>query len=209
MRKWFKFILIFIIFALVATGGIFIYKKFQDKKSNNGGNIEPTDIFVGKSDAPVTIVEYFSYVCGYCLKFHKETFPKMKENYIDKGKVKFIYRIVPPYEMAMAGLCAKEQNKFFEYHEYLFGHSTELKKVDDLKIMAKSAGLDENDFNQCLDSEKYLETAKAWYNEAEDAYNKGNIPEEQRGTPTFLINGKFLIGAQPYEEFEKMIENEL
>ncbi len=167
------------------------------------------DIEIGNEDAPVTIVEYFSYLCGYCELFHDQTYPKILEDYITTGKVKYIFRPYPPYELSTAILCANEQDKFFEYHDVLFKNAGEIEKVDDLKGLAKNADLDENEFNQCFDSQKYLSRAEEWYQQGEDDFEDAGITPERRGTPAFFINGELVIGAQPYENFVEVIERKL
>ena len=167
------------------------------------------DIEIVNENALVTIVEYFSYLCGYCELFHDQTYPKILEDYITTGKVKYIFRPYPPYELSAAILCANEQDKFFEYHDVLFKNAGEIEKADDLKEFAKNADLDESEFNQCFDSQKYLDRAKEWHQQGEDDFEKAGVAPERRGTPAFFINGELLIGAQHYEIFVETIERKL
>jgi len=208
-----------IIVILIIIIAVFAYNQWGKKifpasieTSDKGGvtvKLFEDDIEIGNKDAPVTIVEYFSYLCGYCELFHDQTYPKILEDYITTGKVKYIFRPYPPYELSAAILCANEQDKFFEYHDVLFKNAGDIEKADDLKELAKNVDLDENEFNQCFDSQKYLDRAKEWYQQGQDDFEKAGVPENQRGTPTFFINGEPLIGAQPYESFVEMIERKL
>ena len=167
------------------------------------------DIQLGNANAAVTIIEYYSYICGFCKQFEDETKPKIIENYITTGKAKFILRPFPPYELGQAVLCALEQGKFLEYHNYLFDNVDNLEKADDLKIFAKNIGLNESEFNQCYGSGKYKARAEEWYEQGMSDFEKANISSDKQGTPAFFINGEPLIGAQSYEKFVEVIERKL
>lgn len=211
-----------IILVLVLVVGGFAYDKWgkgflSNSTENTGGKenvnvdtgVSGEDIVVGNSNASVTIVEYYSYFCGYCKLFHDDTYPKILENFINTGKVKYVFRPFPPYELGASILCANEQGKFSEYHQELFTKAGELKQAEDLKGLAKGAGLDEEKFNQCFDSQKYSVQSQKWYTQAGADFDKVGVPEEERGTPTFFVNGEMLVGAQPYEKFVEVIEKKL
>ena len=157
------------------------------------------EVVLGDEKAPVTMIEYASYLCGHCVTFSRNTFPKIEENYIKTGRVKFIYRPFPPLEIGMALACAQEQNKFWEYnHE---AYNSQIGSPDDLKTIASKVGADADKFNKCFDSEEYKSIAENWYKEAQDA--------GVEGTPTFFINDKKIVGDLPYEDFQKAIDEEL
>jgi len=214
-----------IIIILLLVVAILLYNQWGDgifSKNNNNGDtnnsnqasvvsvdITEDDIQIGSNDAPVSIVEYFSYFCGYCKLFYDETYQEILSDYITTGKVRIILRPFPPFEVSVAVLCAEEQDKFFDYHEALFENSNTIQAVEDLKTLAKNIGLDETKFNQCLDSQKYIEKAQNWYNQGQTDFEKAGVPEAQRGTPAFFINGEALIGAQPYDAFIEIIEKKL
>ncbi len=216
-KKINPYIIVIVVLALIVVG--LAYDKWGKgilpasiEKSGSGSNTVATlegDISIGNEDAPVTIVEYFSYFCGYCKLFHDETYPKIAEDYITNGKVRFILRPFPPYELGMAVLCANDQDKFLEYHDALFEKSADIQQVDDLKTLAKDTGLGETQFNECFDAQKYLAKAQEWYQQGQDNFEQAGVPEEQRGTPAFFINGEAFIGAQPYENFVEVIERKL
>ncbi len=154
------------------------------------------EIVLGDENAPVTIIEYASYLCGHCVTFYQNTLPKIEENYIKTGKVKLIYRPFPPLEIGMALACAQEQNKFWEYnHE---AYNLQIGSPDDLKTIASKIGADADKFNKCFDSQKYNLVAENWYKEAQDA--------GVDGTPTFFINDEKIVGDLPYEDFQKAID---
>ncbi|MBI4837023.1 MAG: DsbA family protein [Candidatus Portnoybacteria bacterium] len=200
--------------AILIIYGAFYYTGIE-QNSKQGAQVLPTaksdssidaksaksfkEVVLGDKKAPVTIIEYASYLCGHCVTFYQNTFPKVEENYIKTGKVKFIYRPFPPLEIGMALACAWEQNKFWEYnHE---AYNTQIGSPDDLKIIASKIGADAEEFNKCFDSEKYKSVAENWYKEAQDA----NV----EGTPTFFINDKKIVGDLPYEDFQKAIDEAL
>jgi len=212
-----KKIYIAIIVVLMVIIIVFAHKQWSGKNTNNDNSqiknidveIFKDDLQIGKADAPVTIVEYFSYLCGYCKLFEDEVRPRLLENYIQTGKAKLILRIFPPYELGQAVLCANDQGKFLEYHNYLFENNSNIKTTDDLKNFAKNIGLNESDFNQCMDSLKYKARAEEWYNQGISDLEKAGTPKDKIGTPAFFINGTPVVGAMPYEDFVKAIESEL
>jgi len=215
-KKFNPYIIIIVILVVIIAG--LLYNQWGKKilpasveKPGTSSNIEvfEGDISIGNEDAPVTIVEYFSYFCGYCGLFDEETKPRIIENYVGPGKVKFVFRPYPPFELGMAVLCANDQDKFLEYHNELFENAGNIQKIDDLKILAKDIGLNESRFNQCFDSQKYLARAEEWYQQGDKDFEDAGIPENQRGTPSFFINGEILIGAQPYDKFVEVIERKL
>lgn len=213
-----KLLIISILAAAVLISGSIFYYTINLKKINNPNNQNQTasvldarnvdvtgENFLGSKDAPVTIVEYSSYFCSHCISFYETTFPQLKKNYIDTGKVKFILRSLPA-ELAQATFCAGEQNKYWEFSDYLFEHTQELtdnvKTVDDVlpstKKIAKGLGLDENKFSDCYTAGKYLDKVQQWSDDAQIA--------KVEGTPTFFINTETIVGEQPYETFKVTID---
>ncbi len=158
----------------------------------------------GRPEAPVTVVEFSDFQCGFCRKFWKETLPRIDEKYIRTGKVRFVYRHLailgpPSVRAAIASECAHEQRKFWPYHDRLFASASPFAfSAGNLKRYAEELGLDTASFGACLDAER----------------PRGKVEREtlvgraigMTGTPGFLINGERTIGAQPYEVFEEIIE---
>lgn len=188
-----------------------VEKTESEEKTTSGGeaSVLESDITIGSENAPVTIVEYYSYFCGYCGLFHQETYPNILEDYINNGKVKYVFRSFPPFELGMAVLCANDQNKFSEYHNALFENAQEIQQIDDLKKLAKDTGLSEVNFNECFDSQKYLAKVQEWYNQGSKDFESAGVPEDQRGTPAFFINGELIVGAQAYDVFMEVIDSKL
>ena len=206
-----------LIAAVLISGSIFYYTttvKNSKTPTQTATAYNPAlndELFLGDKNAPVTIIEYSSYFCGHCNAFHKEKLPQLKKDYIDTGKVKFIFRTFPP-ELAEATLCAGEQkdatgkSKYWEFSDYLFEHAQEIlnniKKVEDINPLmikiAKELGLDERKFSDCLVLKKFKTQIEQWVNDAQTA--------KIEGTPTFFINDEEIIGNQPYEVFSQAID---
>jgi len=164
---------------------------------------EDDDPVLGDKDAPVTIVEFSDYECPFCGRFWSETLPKIKEQYIRTGKVKLVYRDFPlpihsnAQKAAEAAECADDQGQFWVYHDKLFENQRALGMAN-LKGYAKDLGLDTEAFDDCLDSGKHADEVKA---DLEDGADGG-----VSGTPAFFINGVPVSGAQPFEEFQRIID---
>lgn len=161
----------------------------------------------GSETAPITIVELSDFQCPYCRKFWQETLPRIEEAHIKTGQVRFVYRhfaILGEHSVAaaQAAECAGEQRKFWEYHDKLFaGQGPFAFTKQNLQRYAKALGLDTVAFAQCLDSGRYVQKVEG---ETEVGTMLG-----VRGTPAFFINGRLLVGAHPYENFQRLIEEEL
>ncbi len=165
-----------------------------------------TGPYEGDEDAPVTVVVFDDFQCPFCGKFFRETLPKLRSDYIDTGKVKFVFKHFPlsfhqyAEKAAEAAKCAEEQGKFWEMHDKLYENQDAL-DVDSLKSYAADLGLDTEQFNDCLDSGKYADDVQSDFNEGVDL--------GVSGTPTFFINGEKLVGAQPYSVFQQVINSKL
>lgn len=171
------------------------------------------DPFLGNPKAPITLIEFSDYQCSFCRKYYKNTLPLIKKKYIETGKVKYTFKDFPlaihnqAQKAAEASECAGEQGKYWKMHDLIFDNQSNI-KVEDLKIYANKIGLNISDFKSCLDKGKYFNVVKA---DMEDGKKSG-----VRGTPSFLlgksnndgkISGKLIVGAQPFENFEREIES--
>lgn len=168
------------------------------------------DPFLGSADAKVTIIEFSDFQCPFCGRFFHDTEPKIIENYVKTGKVRFVYRDLAflgeeSVRAAEAAQCANEQGKFWEYHNTLFssqsGENEGAFKDENLKKFARDLKLDAAKFDGCLDSQKYRSEVQK---DTDDARIAGAT-----GTPTIFINGRATVGARPYADFAKIIEEEL
>lgn len=158
---------------------------------------------LGPKDAPVTIVEFADFECPFCGRAEPTVMKVMKTF---GKKVRLVYVNFPlgihPYafQAAEAASCAEEQGKFWRYHNMLFANQTKLDKKD-LKSYAAKLKLKTKEFDACFDKGKYRDAI-------EDQIRRGNSLGVT-GTPTFFINGRMLVGAQPFESFKTMIDEEL
>ena len=167
------------------------------------------DAFQGPEDAPVVIVEFSDFQCGYCGRFYTDALPQILETYPDE--VRFVYRDFPIFgedsvRAAMAAECAREQGMFWEMHNRLFAiHESDTAVAlteDALVSFAGEIGLETGDFQTCLASERYMEEVLKDM-QAAQTWGLG-------GTPGYVINGTvYTFGAQPFSVFQSVIENEL
>lgn len=162
--------------------------------------------FQGSPNAPVTLIEFSDFKCPFCGRFSTETLPQIREQYINTGQVRFVYKhfaILGPESnrIAEATECAAEQGQFWEYHDRIF--ADQASAFDDAKLadLASELGLDTTAFGECLASGRYTSQIQR---ESQAVSAMG-----MRGTPSFLINGIFTYGAQPFEAFQQVIEEQL
>jgi protein-disulfide isomerase len=158
---------------------------------------------IGPADAPITIVEFGDFQCPFC----KRAQPTLKEVLARyPKKVRLVYMDFPlPFhphalDAAKAARCAEEQGKFWEYHDGLFADQSKESPAD-LKKLAKQLGLNTTQFDSCFEKAKY-----------QSAIEK-DVAEGKRlgvdGTPSFYIDGRPLVGAVPFQNFQQVIEDEL
>lgn len=205
-------------------------------KDDQGRNVDPTqqapedngalvkvsvddDPILGNKNAKVTLIEFSDYECPFCKKYFTDTYPQIKKDYIDTGKVKMVFRDLPlgfhqnAPKQAEAAECARKQGGdtvYFKYHDQIFTKTTSGGTglaLDQLPVIAKELGLNVNKFQKCLDSGEFK-------NEVEkDLSDAGKVGAS--GTPTFLIgkstgNGEIdgvkVVGAQPYSAFKTIID---
>ena len=164
------------------------------------------DIVVGKADAPVTIVEYASMTCPSCARFHNEIFPKLKEKYIDAGKVRLVFREFPLDNLAAAvsmlsrcvggeGPAAFVSEMFKRQPEWASGQGNPVPRLFE---MSRQVGFTQATFDKCLTDQNLLEQIEASRKRATEKFGVN-------ATPTFFINGKRLQGGS-IADFEKAID---
>ena len=166
--------------------------------------VAATDPAIGPANAPVTLVEFSDFQCPFCQRV-SPTLKQVRAQYGDK--VRIVWKDFPltqihpqAFKAGEAAHCAGEQGKYWEYHDRLFANQQALQAAD-LKRHAADLGIDAAKFDACLDSSKYAERVR-------DGVAQGS----QLGvnsTPTIYINGRMLSGAQPYEAFATIIDEEL
>lgn len=160
------------------------------------------DPYLGPEDAPVTIVEFSDFYCGYCKRFHDETLDALFETYGDQ--IRYVYRdfpVVGGVQPALAAECADDQDAFWAYHDELFSEPRSYTSAGSFIDLAVKLELDEEEFTKCIGDSAH-----------EDEVNK-DLADGQAygvsGTPTFFINGVRLVGAQPISAFKAIIDKEL
>jgi len=162
------------------------------------------DPSIGPQDAPVTIVEFSDYQCPYCQSWYQQTFNQLLTSYPDQ--IRFVYRDLPlpmhpeAVPAAEAAHCAGEQDAYWGFHDALFSGQYELGRASYEQIAA-SLGLDSAAFITCLDDHRYRAEVD------EDAADAARVG--LNGTPSFVINGRVLVGALPFSEFKAIIDEEL
>lgn len=163
------------------------------------------DKMIGDPKAPVTIVEYASITCPHCAVFHIESYPELKKNYIDTGKVKLIFREFPtqPAKIAISGFmlahCAGD--RYFPFINALFEQQQQWRfdPYQGFLRIAKQAGMSQQSFEKCLEDGKLA-------GEIENVAKRGAEKFGVESTPTFFINGTKVEGALPAAEFAKIID---
>jgi protein-disulfide isomerase len=157
----------------------------------------------GPKDAPIEVVEFSDFQCPFCQRANP-TVDQVLKTYGDR--IHFVYRHFPlpihpnARQAAEAAACAGEQGRFWQFHDQLFANPAKLADAD-LKAHAVTAGLDASKFNACVDGHQ----SKA---EVDKDLAEGNAAGVT-GTPAFFINGRSLEGAQPFDAFKRVIDEEL
>ena len=173
--------------------------------------IQDDDVVRGDPKAPITLVEYSDFTCHFCKKFFHDTFPKLLTEYIETGKVRFVYRDYPrgfgnPLRAADAARCAGEQNAYWPMHDRLFNSDGQF-SPENLNQFATELQLNQEQFSQCLEGHKYFSEIE------KDLKDAGSLGI--RGTPGFVLfptqvpadpNLILIPGAFPYETFKEEID---
>jgi protein-disulfide isomerase len=169
------------------------------------------DMVLGSDKAPVTVVEYASMTCPHCAHFAEKTFPVVKKDYIDTGKVRWILREFPLDSLAAAAFmlarCAGEtdKNRYYAMVDTLFKKQLDWaveRPIPHLKAIAKQAGFTEDSFKACLTNQKLLDGIEK---ERETAISEYKV----HSTPTFFINGTVYEGAFEPQDIGKIIDPHL
>jgi len=192
-----------LIVALVATGEVFSQPITRAEVAARIAQGEPAR---GSDKAPVTLMEFSDFQCGFCRKFWQTTLPQLDKKYFQTAKVRFVYRhtaILSQSSVAAAEAseCAGEQGLFWPLHDRLFARQRALSGEETPASIAQGLeGLQRGPFERCLSSER----ARARVTEDQRLAERFGA----RGTPTFFVNGRVLVGAQPLERFVEAVERE-
>lgn len=167
----------------------------------------PEDRVLGSADAPVTIIEYASMTCPHCAHFATDVLPAVKPVLIDSGKVRLVFRDYPLDALALRGAmlvrCAGNE-RAFGMLELLFSRQMVWAASQDPKAalltIANQAGMNEADFNACMDNKAVQDAATQSRVTAEQAYKISS-------TPSFLVNGRLIVGAPMPEELVVLVNS--
>jgi protein-disulfide isomerase len=192
--------------------------KFTEIMNSNVGistpstvlQIKENDIVIGSNDAKITIVEYSSLTCPGCKYYHEKTYSKIKQDFIDTNKVRYIVRPVASdqqsYNGAVMARCAKEPSKVAQFLSVLYSNQDtwafNKKSKAILENIGQLGGVSSDEFEKCLDNEEI--TNKILY-DTRDAFNILSIS----GTPTIFVQGEKISGSNAYENVSKEIEKHL
>jgi protein-disulfide isomerase len=164
------------------------------------------EVVLGRSDAPITIVEYASITCGHCGRFHRDLLPLLKEKYIDTGIVRLFVREFPLERVAAAAsLLARcvAPDKTYGVIEAMFEQQQQWLVGPDVRpallALMKPFGVDEAAFDACLENKTLFKKVVEVRRHASETFGV-------RSTPTFFINGKALVGPTTFDEFRAIIE---
>lgn len=161
---------------------------------------------LGEAGAPVTVLEYSSLTCPHCAAFHTDTLPRLKETYIDSGKVRLVYRDFPLDRLALAAAviahCVDPQ-RYFGFLEMLYRDQESWTRSADplaeLKVRAQLAGLSEAGVDACLSNQPLIAAVQQRAKGAQQEYGIDS-------TPSFIVAGKKIAGEQSFENFAKAID---
>lgn len=207
--------------AVVGLGGYALSRKTTDlpfdpmmaanAQEATGETIEIADMVMGSADAPVEIIEYASFTCPHCASFHADTFKKLKADYIDTGKVRFVYREVYFDRFglwaSMIARCGGEM-RFFGMAELIYEKQREWTAsgdpaiiIEDLRKLAKTAGLTDDMLDECMNDADMAQSLVGWY--------QANAERDDiSSTPSFLIDGE-KYSNMAYAEFQKIIDDKV
>jgi protein-disulfide isomerase len=211
-RRWIAWALIPLAFAIGLGGGYLAWGEAaaelaaakaaagQPKRFEIGTEGDP---FVGPVDAPITIVQFSDFNCGFCQRFHTETFPELMAAYPDR--IRFVYRDFPvtsqeSFFAAQAAQCAGDQDAFWDFHDLLFTGGLGL-GTEAYAAYAEQLGLDAQALLACVTDGTHAQGVE------DDARFAAGLGVS--GTPTFFINGLPMVGAQPLAQFQQVIDAEL
>ena len=174
-------------------------------------SMEIIEMVLGSEDAPITVIEYASFTCPHCSKFHQEVYKLLKKNYIDTNKVKFIFREVffDKYGMwaSLVARCAGP-DKFFGLTDMMLKTQNKWARADndlaivgELRKIGRLAGLDKEQLQSCLADGDKLRALVGWYKE-------NATRDKIKSTPSFIIDGEPYANMS-YEEFSKILDEKL
>ena len=180
-----------------------------ERRPTSPSRISLPDMALGPANSPVTITEYASMTCGHCANFNETVFPKIKSEYIDSGKIRYVFREFPLDIKAAAGsmlarcIAKDDAGKYFAVIDMLFRQQNDWvakNTTETLTRIGKQAGLSQQAVEDCLKDQALLDKIAADQKFASEVLKVNS-------TPTFFINGEMVKGATSFEEFDKQIKS--
>lgn len=197
------------VLALAGVAMLVILDQGVGRADADSGEVS-LDKSYGAVDAPVVVIEYSDFQCPYCKQFADGAGRRLKEDYVDQGKVRFVYRHFAfigneSIWAAEASECANEQGRFWDYHDKLWaeqaGENQGAFGKDSLKRFAAELGLDTGQFDECFDSGRYSSRVRE------------EISEAQRrritSTPSLLVDGRLIPNGSSYAVLQAAVESAL
>ncbi len=196
--------------AIVLAAGLWYLQGAQKPSAAGNDPAAGAHVVFGKADAPVTIVEFSNYLCPHCKHHAEQSLPLIFKNYVDTGKVRYVFRDLPFQTQtnvelaAQAADCAYEQGKYLDYHGLLFRANGQWGRAPLVELpkyfsdYASQLGMDVDRFERCLADAK----TKPWIEADKAVAEKLNV----NGTPSFFVNGKFIEGFRAFGEWREIIE---
>jgi len=216
-QSWLKIGRVLLVVLAVAVGLAVLGACSNNDGDNTESKAEELEVgitqdgfpYKGSPDAPVKIIEYSDYLCGYCRGYALEKEPLITKEYVETGQVQYIYHYYALGEaqvlLGEAAHCAADQGQFWDYHKVMFESQDRFGSVATmadlqalLRQFSEQAGLDVTEFEACWDSHRHQQTII-------DAVMSAREKGVSR-TPTISIQGELFVGNQPYEVFQKAIE---
>ncbi len=166
------------------------------------------DMALGPIDARVTIVEYAAPTCPHCAAFNRDVFPRIKAEYIDTGRVRYVFREFPlnikdiACSMLTRAIAGGDSAKYFAVADIMFNQQDRLveKTAETLKLIGRQAGLSAQAVEDCLKDQALMDKLTAIRQFAIDVLKVD-------GTPTFFINGEMVVGGAAFETFDRRIKS--
>ncbi|MDQ6735534.1 MAG: DsbA family protein [Nitrospirota bacterium] len=204
IRRWAGGTLATILWSVLLLLPLYVAAKESDSRSTAEGRLR------GNPAAPITLIEYSDFTCGYCQKFFRETWPRLQAKYVETGKVRFLYRDFPRASQgpglnaASAARCAGDQGKYWPMHDRLYGGRLDL---SEFQRHAVAIGLNLPAFTKCFEEGRYTD---AIFKDKEEGTSLGF-----RGTPGFILmqtrrssqaSPLLIPGAFPFDVFEEEID---
>jgi protein-disulfide isomerase len=180
--------------------------------ADDGGQAMPLfedDHILGSPDAPITMIEYASLTCPHCAKFHNDILPEIKKNYIDEGLVKLVFRDFPLDRVALHAAqiahCAPDDS-YFRILGVMFSSQEQWATAADpaaaLEQIGRTGGVAPDALATCVADDGLVQKILTRAQEGKDVYGI-------QSTPSFIINGRLVTGAQPYEDFDEILRGML